>query len=157
MLTSCDVADREAIQTLVVEVRRTIGVVTVLVINARVRPLKPLLLLTEREIRQVVNINVMGGLWVKFYRFDSQISTIILGDFSYYLQMIQAFLPDMLAQQKGHIVAICSTAALSGIPNLVAYCSSQYAIRGVMDALIEEMRHDSPVRFGSPQTLIPLF
>lgn len=60
--------------------------------------------------------------------------------------MIQAFLPDMIAQRQGHFVALCSTAAMSGIPNLVAYCSTKYAVRGYMDALIEEMRHESPVK-----------
>lgn len=59
--------------------------------------------------------------------------------------MIQALLPDMIAQRRGHIVAISSTAAMSGLPNLVSYCSTKYAVRGYMDALIEEMRHTAPV------------
>lgn len=59
--------------------------------------------------------------------------------------MIQALLPDMIVQQKGHIVAMCSIAGMSGIPNLVPYCSTKFAVRGYMEALLEEMRHTSPV------------
>lgn len=61
-------------------------------------------------------------------------------------QMIQALLPDMIAQGKGHIVALCSIAGMSGLPNLVPYCSSKFAVRGYMEALTEELRHTAPVR-----------
>lgn len=60
--------------------------------------------------------------------------------------MIQALLPDMIAQGKGHIVALCSIAGMSGLPNLVPYCSSKFAVRGYMEALTEELRHTAPVR-----------
>lgn len=59
--------DRDAVMALAVDVRRTVGVVTILVNNAGIMPSRPLLKLTEREIRQVFNINVLGSLWVKPY------------------------------------------------------------------------------------------
>lgn len=61
--------------------------------------------------------------------------------------MIQALLPDMIAQKKGHIVAMCSIAGMTGLPNVVPYCSTKFAVRGYMEALAEELRHTSPVRF----------
>lgn len=59
--------------------------------------------------------------------------------------MIQALLPGMIGQGKGHIVALCSIAGMSGLPNLVPYCSTKFAVRGYMEALTEELRHTSPV------------
>lgn len=59
--------------------------------------------------------------------------------------MIQALLPDMIAQKKGHIVALCSVAGLAGLKNLAPYCSTKFAVRGYMEALAEELRHTTPV------------
>lgn len=45
---------------------------------------------------------------------------------------------------RGHIVSISSMAGLMGIPNLVPYCASKYAVRGYMEALHEELRLENP-------------
>ncbi|KAJ4448795.1 hypothetical protein ANN_00186 [Periplaneta americana] len=43
----------------------------------------------------------------------------------------------------GHIVALSSMAGVMGIPNLVPYCGSKFAVRGLMEALAEELREDA--------------
>lgn len=53
----------------------------------------------------------------------------------------------MIAQKKGHIVALCSIAGLAGLKNLAPYCSSKFAVRGYMEALSEELRHTTPVSY----------
>jgi len=55
--------------------------------------------------------------------------TVILTGF-YSFQMMQAFLPSMIEKNHGHIVALSSLAGLSGIPNLVPYCATKFAVRG---------------------------
>lgn len=44
--------------------------------------------------------------------------------------MLQAFLPSMIENNHGHVVALSSLAGISGFPNLVPYCSSKFAVRG---------------------------
>ena len=59
------------------------------------------------------------------------------------MQMLEAFLPTMIQRNHGHVVALSSMAGVMGIPNLVPYCGSKYAVRGLMEALSEELREDA--------------
>lgn len=52
----------------------------------------------------------------------------------------------MLEKNHGHVVGISSMAGVMGIPNLVPYCASKYAVRGMMEALAEEVREDAARR-----------
>nr|CAD7429346.1 unnamed protein product [Timema monikensis] len=54
--------------------------------------------------------------------------------------MLEAFLPSMINKNHGHFVALSSMAGLMGIANLVPYCASKYAVRGLMEAMAEELR-----------------
>jgi short-subunit dehydrogenase len=42
--------------------------------------------------------------------------------------LIRAFLPDMLAQKKGHIVSIASMASFVAAPGLIDYCISKIGV-----------------------------
>lgn len=44
--------------------------------------------------------------------------------------MLQAFLPSMIAKNHGHVVAMSSIAGLIGLPNIVPYSASKFAVRG---------------------------
>lgn len=57
---------------------------------------------------------------------------------------MQAFLPTMIKNNYGHIVALSSVAGLTGTVNLVPYCASKFAVRGMMAALSEELRTNNP-------------
>jgi len=50
----------------------------------------------------------------------------------------------MLARNEGSIVALSSCAGLFGLPNLVPYCGTKFAVRGFMQALTEELRRLNP-------------
>lgn len=99
------------------KVQEDVGDVTILVNNAGVAFIRKLLDTTEKEIRMTFEVNVLAQFW-----------------------LLQAFLPKMIANDKGHIVAISSMIALRGFPNMVAYSSSKFAVRGLQDALFEELR-----------------
>lgn len=75
---------------------------------------------TENHIRKTFDVNVLAHFW-----------------------MLEAFLPHMISKKKGHIVATSSIAGLIGLTNLVPYCASKFAVRGLMEALHEEIREDS--------------
>ncbi|KOB67199.1 Short-chain dehydrogenase [Operophtera brumata] len=115
----CDVTDRAAVFKLAEKVSKEVGDVTILVNNAGIMPCKPILKHSEKEIRSEVDINVIGNLW-----------------------MIQAFLPSMLENNHGHIVAMSSMAGKMGLRNLVPYCGTKYAARGIMEALAVELYED---------------
>lgn len=58
--------------------------------------------------------------------------------------MLEAFLPSMIEKNHGHIVALSSMAGQMGLENLVPYCASKHAVRGLMDALRVELRAINP-------------
>ncbi|MFI5221301.1 MAG: SDR family oxidoreductase [Bacteroidia bacterium] len=51
-------------------------------------------------------------------------------------------LPVMKKNQEGHIINIASTAALEGYPQVSAYCSSKWAVRGLSESLYKEVRDE---------------
>jgi len=113
----CNVADREEVKRVAQKTRTTMGKVTMLFNNAGIMPCKPFMEHSQQDIEQVFQVNVYSQFWT-----------------------LQEFLPDFLEQKKGHIVSMSSTAGLTGTPNLTAYCSTKYAVRGLMDALLLELR-----------------
>lgn len=113
----CNVADREEVKKVAEKTRTTMGKVTMLFNNAGIMPCKPFLKHNELEIEHVFAVNVYSQFWTLF-----------------------EFLPDFLEQKRGHIISMSSTAGLTGTPHLTAYCSTKYAVRGLMDALLLELR-----------------
>jgi all-trans-retinol dehydrogenase (NAD+) len=97
-----------------------LGNVNILVNNAGIMPQHQFLKHTEKEIRNIFGFNVLSHMWI-----------------------FQAFLPTMISNNRGHIVAMSSMAGLIGSRNLVPYCGSKYAVRGMMEALSEELRAES--------------
>ncbi len=109
--------NREELQKLANRILTDIGHVSVVVNNAGIMPSHQLLKHTEREIRQVFEVNVFAHFWI-----------------------LEAFLPHMVAKGRGHVIAMSSMAGLCGLNNLVPYCASKFAVRGLMEALTEEIR-----------------
>lgn len=117
----CDVSNREGVAAVAEQTRAIVGNVTMLFNNAGIMPCKPFMSHTPEDVERVFRVNVFAQFWTLF-----------------------EFWPDFLAQQKGHIVAMSSTAGVTGTPNLTAYCSSKFAIKGLMDALYLEHREMYP-------------
>jgi len=76
---------------------------------------------SEDDIEKLFSVNVFSQFWT-----------------------VMEFLPRMLSLKKGHIVSISSIAGVTGTPNLVPYCSSKFAVKGLMDALQIELRQTYP-------------
>jgi short-subunit dehydrogenase len=55
-------------------------------------------------------------------------------------QALEAFLPSMVENNHGHVIALSSMCGVIGLPNVVPYCASKFAVRGLMEALYEELR-----------------
>lgn len=52
----------------------------------------------------------------------------------------QHVVPQMKAQQYGHIFNIASTAGLESYPQVAAYCGTKYAVRGISGSMYKELR-----------------
>jgi NADP-dependent 3-hydroxy acid dehydrogenase YdfG len=53
--------------------------------------------------------------------------------------LVKAVLPRFLAQNRGDIVAIASTAGITGYPEWAGYCASKWALMGFLECLGREM------------------
>lgn len=93
-----DLSDRSAVQAICAEVRQHRGVVGILINNAGIVSGKTLLECSDEAIERTFQVNVLANFWT-----------------------VRAFLPDMLAAGKGHIVTVASAAGLAGTSRLVDY------------------------------------
>ncbi|XP_022201703.1 epidermal retinol dehydrogenase 2 [Nilaparvata lugens] len=115
----CDVSSRENVLALGKEIKEKVGDVTILINNAGIMPCHPFQSHSEQEIKKMFDINVFAHFW-----------------------MLEVFLPSMIEKNHGHIVGISSMAGILGLKNLVPYCASKFAVRGMLEALAEELRED---------------
>jgi len=111
-----DVSDSDQVREAAVRVREKAGPVHVLVNNAGVVSGKKLLEVDEDRIRKTFGVNTLALFWTT-----------------------RAFLPDMIAQNEGHIVTVASAAGLVGVKGLVDYSSSKFAAVGFDEALRMEL------------------
>ena len=58
--------------------------------------------------------------------------------------MVRAFLPRMVEMDKGSVVSLCSIAGHAGAPHMVPYSASKFAVKGMMEALHQELRQELP-------------
>ncbi|XP_042863277.1 short-chain dehydrogenase/reductase family 16C member 6-like [Penaeus japonicus] len=114
----CDVTNKDEVRAVSNEIRENVGEITILVNNAGIMPCKPFIKHTSEDIESIFRVNVFAHFW-----------------------MLKEWLPTFIAIGRGHIVAMSSIAGLMATSNLVPYCASKYAVKGLMDGLQEEMRY----------------
>ncbi|MCC6848410.1 MAG: SDR family oxidoreductase [Deltaproteobacteria bacterium] len=112
----CDLSSRAAIEAAAARVLVR-GPIDVLINNAGVVTGKNLLDATPREIELTFDVNVLALFWTT-----------------------RAFLPAMLARDRGHIVTIASAAGIVGISKMTDYCASKHAAVGFDESLRLELR-----------------
>ncbi len=109
-----DVADRAASERIGRDLAQT-GGVHILVNNAGVMPLSPLLEDRVGEWEQMIDVNIKGVL------FD-----------------IRAVLPDMARHRDGHIVNVGSVAGRFAFAGGAVYSGTKFAVRAISDGLRRE-------------------
>ncbi|WP_243301112.1 SDR family oxidoreductase [Geothrix oryzisoli] len=117
-----DLSDKAAVQAACAEIRQHRGAVDILINNAGIVSGKTLLECSDEAIERTFQVNVLANFWT-----------------------VRAFLPDMLAAGKGHIVTVASAAGLAGTSRLVDYSASKFAAVGFDESLRMELK-----RLGSP-------
>ena len=107
----------------------------VLVNNAGVGPIKPMLELTPAEWHSIVDVN-FNGLY----------------------HVTRALLPRMIARRRGHVVVIGSIAGRSGFVGGTAYAGSKHAAMAFAECLMLEVRdHGVKVSIVNPGSVATEF
>jgi len=113
----CNVMNYQEVVQVANRVKQDAGKVDILVNNAGIVSGKFLVDLTEEHIQRTFNVNTVSHFWT-----------------------IKEFLPEMLKNNKGHIVTIASAAGISATTGLVDYSASKYGAFGTNEALRLELR-----------------
>jgi 2-deoxy-D-gluconate 3-dehydrogenase len=128
LAVAVDVTDEDAVEEAASLVIATFGRVDVLVNNAGVAHVAPLLELTMKDLRRVIDTNVVGTFLCS-----------------------RAFGAHMVAQHKGAVVNIASIAGLGGEADLTAYSASKGALVSFTKTLaLEWARHGVTVNAIAP-------
>uniref|UniRef100_A0A4W2ESS9 Estradiol 17-beta-dehydrogenase 11 n=1 Tax=Bos indicus x Bos taurus TaxID=30522 RepID=A0A4W2ESS9_BOBOX len=111
-----DCSNREDIYSSAKKVKAEVGDVSILVNNAGVVYTSDLFATQDPQIEKTFEVNILAHFWTT-----------------------KAFLPEMMKNNHGHIVTVASAAGHTGVPFLLAYCSSKFAAVGFHKALTEEL------------------
>lgn len=112
-----DVRDREAAIAAVDKAFAAMGTIDVIVNNAGYGLVGAIEELTEAQIRDQMDTNFYGALWVS-----------------------QAAVPHLRAQGSGHIVQISTVGAVGSLPLFGMYNASKWALEGFSASLADELR-----------------
>lgn len=132
-----DVADRDAVATLIAKVTGRFGPIDVLVNNAGVIEVGPVETMTLADYEEAMAVNFWGMVYPTL-----------------------AVLPAMRERGSGRIVNVTSIGGRVGVPHLLPYTASKWAALGFSQALRSEVRGDGVVvtavvpglmRTGSPR------
>ncbi|MEP9362699.1 SDR family oxidoreductase [Nocardioides sp. CN2-186] len=111
-----DVTDKAAVEASIAQTHERFGRLDIVVNNAGYGHFGAVEELTESEIRDQMETNFFGALWV-----------------------VQAALPILRAQGSGHIVQISTIGGIGAFPNIGAYHASKWALEGMSEALAQEV------------------
>ncbi|MFQ6394992.1 SDR family NAD(P)-dependent oxidoreductase [Nocardia sp. KC 131] len=112
-----DVRNRDRVITTVDRAFEVVGTIDVIVNNAGYGLVGAIEELTEAEIRDQMDTNFFGALWVS-----------------------QAAVPHLRQQKSGHIVQISTVGAVGSLPLFGMYNASKWALEGFSAALADELR-----------------
>lgn len=121
-----DVTDKAAVFEGVRRAKEHFGRLDVIVNNAGYAQIGAVEELTERELRDQLETNLFGAVWV-----------------------VQAALPYLREQRAGHIIQLSSAAGVIAMPLGGAYHASKWALEGLNEALAGEV-----AEFGVKVTIV---
>jgi 3-oxoacyl-[acyl-carrier protein] reductase len=130
-VATADVANLDAVEQAIEHIKADLGAIDILVNNAGIAKFGGFLELTPEEWGKIIQVNVMGVY-----------------------NVTRAVLPDMIERKSGDIVNISSTAGQKGAPVTSAYSASKFAVLGLTESLMLEVRkHNIRVTALTPSTV----
>ena len=114
---SLDVTDKHQVESVVSAVIRDFGRLDVLINNAGLMPIRPMLEVNTDEWDAMIDVNLKGTLYG-----------------------IAAVLPRFLAQESGHIINLSSVAGIKVFaPGGTVYSGTKFAVRAISEGLRQEV------------------
>jgi 3-oxoacyl-[acyl-carrier protein] reductase len=128
---AADVADLTSVQHAVEHIQSDLASIDILINNAGTAKFGGFLDLTPEEWENIIRVNVMGVY-----------------------NVTRAVLPGMIERKSGDIVNISSSAGQKGAPVTSAYSASKFAVLGLTESLMLEVRkHNIRVTALTPSTV----
>ena len=115
-----DVRKYEEVQTGIATLIKSLGSVDILINNAGIAAFGSLNDMKVDEWSQIIQTNLMGMYYVT-----------------------KEVLPHLIKQQTGDIINVASTAGLNGNATTSAYSASKFAVIGMSESLMKEVRKDN--------------
>ena len=116
-----DVTDCSQVETLAQATKQAYGRIDVLVNNAGLMPLSPLVANKVDEWEKMVDVNIKGVLYG-----------------------ISAVMPTMLEQESGHIINISSVAGHKVFAGGTVYCATKFAVKAISEGI--RLESDGKIR-----------
>lgn len=115
--TTADVSNRSEVESAVDQLRNKLGDVDILINNAGTGTFGKFLELEPEVWENQIRVNLFGVYYAT-----------------------RAVLPQMIARRTGDIINISSTAGKTGSANTSAYSASKFAVFGLTESLMQEVR-----------------
>jgi 3-oxoacyl-[acyl-carrier protein] reductase len=115
-----DVGNYEDVKSSIKSIIDTLGGIDILVNNAGIAAIGSFNDMEASVWSEIIQTNVMGMYYVT-----------------------KEVLPHLIDKNEGDIINISSTAGLNGNPNISAYCASKFAVIGMSESLMKEVRKNN--------------
>ncbi|AWG23485.1 3-ketoacyl-ACP reductase [Flavobacterium faecale] len=128
---TADVTDITSVNAAAEKALAEFGTIDILINNAGIAAFGTFMEMEVADWERIIQVNLMG---------------------TYY--MTRAILPNMIEKKSGDIINISSTAGLNGNAVTSAYSASKFAVLGLTDSLMQEVRkHNIRVTALTPSTV----
>jgi 3-oxoacyl-[acyl-carrier protein] reductase len=128
---TADVANVVSVNVAVEKALAEFGTIDILINNAGIAAFGNFLQMEVTDWERIIQVNLMGTYYVT-----------------------RAVLPNMIERKTGDIINISSTAGLNGNAVTSAYSASKFAVLGLTDSLMQEVRkHNIRVTALTPSTV----
>jgi 3-oxoacyl-[acyl-carrier protein] reductase len=129
---TADVTDLESVTHAVEHIKSDLGPIDILINNAGVAKFGGFLDLSPEEWEKIIQVNLMGVY-----------------------NVTRVVLPGMIERKSGDIMNISSSAGQKGAPVTSAYSASKFAVLGLTESLMLEVRkHNIRVTALTPSTVV---
>ncbi|MGO4694617.1 3-ketoacyl-ACP reductase [Paenibacillus sp. 2TAB26] len=116
-IATADISVKSDVDQAIASLKESLGSIDILINNAGIGTFGTLLEMDHEQWERIIQTNVLGTYYVT-----------------------RAALPTMLEQSGGSIINIASTAGERGFATGSAYCASKFAVMGMTEALMQEVR-----------------
>jgi 3-oxoacyl-[acyl-carrier protein] reductase len=116
-MAPADISQRHEVEAAVDKIKEDLGTIDILINNAGIAQFGLLAEMKPEDQERIIQVNVMG---------------------TYY--MTHSVLPMMIQQNSGNIINISSAAGERGFAAGSAYCASKFAVLGLTESLMQEVR-----------------